>query len=54
MKKYENPRIEVIKIEAEDIIMVSGITPQSLNYGNGDSHDGVNLGSKSAEIFYID
>ncbi len=52
MKKYEKAQIEVIKISAEDIITTSGAKPMSLNYGKGDGHIGVGVGSTTgSDIF---
>jgi len=52
MKKFEKPQIEVIKITTNDIITVSGGGYQSLNYGNGDNHIGVGVGSTTgSDIF---
>ncbi len=44
MKKYEMPKIEVIKISCEDIIKTSG--ENQLKYGST-THKGVDLGSKT-------
>jgi len=52
MKKYETPKLNEIEITVNDIITASGGGYQSLNYGNGDNHIGVGVGSTTgSDIF---